>query len=330
MNSACFKTINLVRDALSRMQGPSSVPRIAPLTALMTTFTTTAKKMAKAREHGFTNAAQRQKRSIESLLGALENELVYARRCVTPQPPPVPSYATLMDDLDQIEEEFGEWMLNRTSKCLAVHTDDIELEGVYLGPFEIQLKLAELECCDPRTSFKILALDPRPAGTDSAVTHPHVSGGRLCCGEAVNAINEALRQGRLCDFFLIVRSVLTTYNPDSPYVSLDEWHGIPCYECGEHMSEDDRCYCESCGYDYCECCASYCRGCEESRCNSCLTSCAGCDVWFCSSCLTTCEECDAKCCSGCLEDGLCAQCAEEKERQEEEASNEEEELALCV
>lgn len=331
MNSTCFKIANLVRDALFRMQRTSSVPHIGPLTDLMATFTTTARKMRKAHDHGFLNAAQRQKQNLEGMLSALEVELLSARRLLTVSVPAVSNYATILDDLNQIEEEFGTWTLERKSRSLAVHTGDIELEGVYLGPFEIQLKLAELEYCDPHTSFTILALDPHPAGTDSGVTHPHVNSGRLCAGEAVNAISEALRQGRLCDFFMIVRSVLTTYNPDSPYVKLDEWYGTACYECGDRTDEDHRYYCEACGYDYCDYCSSYCRGCEESRCNGCLTSCSDCDDSFCSSCLKACEECDAKCCSDCLEDGLCAECTKEREPQEEGARNEEEtQLALCV
>ncbi len=331
MNPACFKIANLVRDALFRMQKTSLAPRIEPLTDLMATFTVTARKMRKACDHGFLNAAQRQRQNLEAMLSALEIELLSARRLLAVAAPPVPSYATILDDLNQIEEEFGSWTLDLRGKCLAVHTQEIELEGVYLGPFEIQLKLEELEYCDPRTSFTILALDPHPAGTDSGVTHPHVSSGRLCPGDAVNAIGEALRQGRLCDFFMVVRSVLTTYNPDSPYVKLDEWHGVACYECGDSTDEDHRYYCEACGYDYCDYCSSYCRGCEESRCNGCLTSCSDCGDSFCSSCLKACEECDAKCCSDCLEDGLCAECMKEKERQKEEARDEEEaELALCV
>ncbi len=41
----------------------------------------------------------------------------------------------------------------------------------------------------------------------------------------------ALTEGRLLDFFMIVRQVLQTYSPDSPYVSLDDWYGRQCSDC---------------------------------------------------------------------------------------------------
>ncbi len=41
-------------------------------------------------------------------------------------------------------------------------------------------------------------------------------------------IRTALEQGRLCDFFSLVRSILNTYSPDSPYVSLYDWCGVAC------------------------------------------------------------------------------------------------------
>ena len=71
----------------------------------------------------------------------------------------------------------------------------------------------------------------------------------------------ALAGGRICDFFLLVRSVLTCYNPDSAYVSLDNWHGVSCYECGYTTCPDDLSYCTTCDRDFCSDCASYCRRC---------------------------------------------------------------------
>ena len=73
------------------------------------------------------------------------------------------------------------------------------------------------------------------------------------------ALQAALEVGRLCDFFLMVRQVLRTYNPDSPYVSLDNWEGKQCSDCGDFINEDCRCYCELCDRTYCEQCMSVCR-----------------------------------------------------------------------
>ncbi len=100
---------------------------------------------------------------------------------------------------------------------------------VYLGEFEIQLQLAgQGESHDHEELYRIVAVDPHPATSDESVTHPHVRDECLCAGEAGAAICSALTSGRICDFFLLVRSVLKEYNPKSPFVPLDKWNGICC------------------------------------------------------------------------------------------------------
>ena len=46
---------------------------------------------------------------------------------------------------------------------------------------------------------------------------------RLCEGDGRSAIRQALAQGRLLDFFMLVAGGLRTYNAESPFVALEIW-----------------------------------------------------------------------------------------------------------
>ena len=99
-------------------------------------------------------------------------------------------------------------------------TDPITLEGVYLGPFSIRLNVDLLEAGRTDASaFQAVALDPHPASSSDTTTHPHVRDDYLCAGEASEPISAALREGRVADAFLLVRSVLTNYNRSSPFIA---------------------------------------------------------------------------------------------------------------
>ena len=57
----------------------------------------------------------------------------------------------------------------------------------------------------------MIALDPSPAASNSETTHPHVQTNQLCEGDGRSAIRHAMREGRLLDFFVLVRQILQTY-----------------------------------------------------------------------------------------------------------------------
>ncbi|MCP4259366.1 MAG: hypothetical protein GY774_17925 [Planctomycetes bacterium] len=160
--------------------------------------------------------------------------------------------------------------------------------------------------------YCVVALDPHPAATDEDVTHPHVSDRKLCEGDGAVTIRLALEQSRLFDFFSMIRSILSTYNPDSPYVSLDDWHGEPCYDCGYVMSRDDIYYCSYCDHDFCSECSTYCRCCDEGCCVGCAEQCPYCEDHVCMNCMRECVECNSLYCSSCLEENVCPNCKEEE------------------
>ena len=140
-------------------------------------------------------------------------------------------------------------------------------------------------------------------------------------GDAGAAISAALAAGRICDLFLLVRSVLMHYNPHSPFVSLDNWHGIACHECGYITSGDDVFWCAACEHDFCGDCSSYCRRCDESTCINCLENCPACDEPVCPSCMTRCPDCEEPICKTCLEEQQCPCIEENEENQDEQAEN---------
>lgn len=257
-------------------------------------------------------------RLLPDLIGEIESLQQLDKR----RPVAVPSLRELVAEIQQIQQEFDSYDYNRKTRVLSVTTDPIELEGIALGPFRINLHLASLASLANRDVYDIEALEPNPAATDSGITHPHVSHGRLCEGDASAPIRSALQEGRICEFLLLVRSVLQTYNGHSPYVPLNNWESQPCHDCGYHMHDDNRYYCESCENDLCDECISYCRKCDRSICRGCLVECPHCQDLYCERCMDACSECRHACCPSCLADDLCPTCKEEQERNEREQEQE--------
>lgn len=228
----------------------------------------------------------------------------------------MPSVWELLAELQQAEKEFGQVHHNRQEQTLTVSTEPIELEGVYLGEFEIRLLLADSSGDGNRDMYRVVAVDPHPASGNEAVTHPHVSDQRLCPGDAGAAIQSALRSGWICDFFLLVNSVLSQYNSSSAYVELEQWDSVPCYECAHRADSEELCRCWVCENDFCDDCISYCRRCDASFCSGCLEECSVCEDPVCPDCLTDCPECRRRLCQTCLDEKQCP-CIQEKETEDE-------------
>jgi len=231
----------------------------------------------------------------------------------------VPSLRDIYEELRQAEEEFGDLKYNEETHDIAVVTDAIELEGVFLGDFEIQLHVASISEARLQTLLGVVALDPHPAASNNRVTHPHVNDEQLCAGDGRAAIQAALLGGRICDFFTLVRSVLTNYNQDSPFIPLSDWDGIICSDCGYTMPDDDVHGCFVCGRQFCDDCIDYCRRCDENVCRGCTEDCPACEETFCPDCMTECPKCHRRICRTCLEENQCLCVEENKETNDEPA-----------
>ena len=236
-------------------------------------------------------------------------------------------FSDIFAELSQIDDELGEYQFDMKEKTISVITEPITLDEIAFGPFEIKLFIDQINKLYTDSPYRVIALEPNPAGTDSCVTHPHVSNERLCEGDGHVSIRRSLEQGRLCDFFTMAVNILQTYNPDSPYVSLDDWEGISCYDCGCTVAGDDCYYCEYCERDYCSQCSSYCQMCDTTICLGCAYGCPSCSEPVCKNCTAECGDCEETFCNDCLtEQGLCQNCEEnrkenENEEQESEQKN---------
>ena len=234
----------------------------------------------------------------------------------------------VLRELTALANEFQEVDYDKDRHVLSVFTDDIELEDVFLGSFEIKLNFSYL---GESLSYEVVAVDPHPAASSDSVTHPHVNGDILCEGEGDQAIKDALNAGRLFDFFVIVRQILMTYNAHSAYVSLDDWCGITCDDCDAMVNESDASRCSSCDGCTCQECNWCCSGCDENFCSDCSEACSACGDRSCTRCLTCCESCSESFCKNCLTEGECDDCIQERTSEEEaEDASADPVHAVCV
>ena len=277
-----------------------------------------SRKMGISITRGWFSAADRCCSRTTRLLTDISYSLSQVKQFAESPQMKTPTLSLLVAELDQVQDEFGSVDFDKGEDAICIVTDPITLDGTPLGPFKIQLGLNKLGELYKARPYNVIALNPNPASTDENVTHPHVSGEKLCEGDGAAAIMASLEQGRLADFFAMIRSILNTYNPDSPYVALHDWDGVPCYDCGYTVTSEDTYFCEYCDHDYCHECSTYCRQCEETVCLGCAGQCPHCEEPRCKDCIKRCTKCEELCCEDCLEKGICPTCKEEMENNNEE------------
>ena len=280
--------------------------------------TTETRRIQKALDRRWLAAAGKSKIRLERALNDLPFLISNAKQFMGRHTGKTPTFRDLMAEFSQLNDEFGGVAFDLDNKSISITTKSIDLEDTYLGEFKIDLHVDKLTECHRMSPYYVIALDPHLAATSSDVTHPHVSNDILCEGDGHTAICTALEQGRLCDFFTMVESILNTYNPDSPYVPMSDWEGRPCYDCGYVCDNENSYYCTSCDNDFCESCSSYCRMCEETVCLGCVGTCECCEGFICKHCSQQCSECESYCCDRCIENGICNPCQEERNNNEEE------------
>ena len=299
--------LRMAQQIQRRLQGQTAdshcpfVSRAASLLEIAQSLQATWRRFSIARQRGWQAAGQLSLKELFQqgwqlhgpLTALLNQEGVFTR----PQPTTLLSLREIYDDLRQLAEEFepesAEFKPSsrESGPKITVRTSSIELDDVDLGPFAIELAVHRLHPGSDAGCFHIRALEPNPAASDSNVTHPHVSSGLLCAGDAAAPISQALRQGRISDAFLLVRSVLQTYNPQSPYVSLEDWHGISCPECGESAGSNGMISCDVCGHELCEHCMGTCALCDKSVCDGCRERDSVSRLSCCPTCRSECKRC---------------------------------------
>jgi hypothetical protein len=250
------------------------------------------------------------KAAAESLLSDLEySAAALCRRLESfqKQLPKMPtqsqnaSVGEIMADIAALTKEFEKLEIDLKETTLSVVTPDIWLEDMYLGSFQIVLDWSEI---GRGPCYTVVAKEPQPASSNDEVTHPHVSGNTLCEGDGSLAIRSALKQGRLLDFFTLVKQVLETYNSDSAYVSLSRWNGgEDCGDCGDSMTADESWCCEHCSTSICDDCRKNCNECDVNLCSGCCWPCHECEENFCRRCLVFRPGTQILICKQCLKKG---------------------------
>lgn len=314
-----FKMAHIIHSNLvewTRAVELARFERFSPYVALSQRLSSLVRQHKKAMDHSWFLAANRTNRQIVRALHDLNHAMQDLGQINLKAPVP-PASSVILADLRELEREWGPVEFNAKDQTLSVMTEAIELKGICLGRFSIELALSQLKALHRLTPYRCLAQEPNPAGTDETVTHPHVSNDDLCEGDGKVPIRRALEQGRLCDFFTLITHILTTYNADSPYVSLDDWEGTPCYDCGATVTPQDCYMCHECDLDFCDECSGCCNICDMTCCLHCGGICHGCDQFVCRSCVDQCKACHLHFCIDCLTDGLCETCIERKEQDHE-------------
>lgn len=316
---------NRVQDALTKLKHHRYLELMRQLISFSGQFqelTAESRKMGASLANGWLSAAESCCKSVSRLLNDIPYSVSRIKELIETPDKEKPKLSVLVDELNQLQEEFGSLELENAQNTISVITEPITLEDVHLGSFRIQLELNKLSELYQSSPYYVVALNPNPAATDETVTHPHVTNEKLCEGDAALAIRKALEQGRLCDFFTIVRSILNTYSPDSPYVPLHDWDGVSCYECGYVTDSENSYYCSFCDNSFCEECCSCCHICYETICNGCSQLCESCEESTCPNCINECAGCGLLFCNSCLEEELCSTCRQERKAEDERKDRE--------
>lgn len=285
----------------------------------MQEIATVSRKMMLALGNEWLAATERCCLNVDRLLDNMPYSISRIRQFTDAQGKEVPNLSTLIQELGQVEQEFGSIEIDAEKGTVSATTEPITLDDIYLGPFSIQLEVAQIDELYHASPYRVVALEPNPATSDEGVTHPHITSEKLCEGDGCAAVVAALEEGRFSDFFCLVRSILNTYNPDSPYVSLSDWFGEPCYDCGYTVSGDSSYFCSFCEHTFCEECVTSCRSCDETICVGCAVKCQCCEDPVCPKCARIrCSECENVCCESCIEEGLCPDCLNERNTEDDQ------------
>ena len=145
--------------------------------------------------------ARRMVRELETYLQALP-ALLPAERIAKP--------SDIAADLLALAGEFDEVQIDLSERQVTVLTPSITLEELELGPFRIELHWERIGI---QRAYDLAAEEPYYPNGDEETTHPHVRGKTLCEGDGAKPIKAALSEGRLLDFFLLVRQILRNLQP---------------------------------------------------------------------------------------------------------------------
>ena len=198
-------------------------------------------------------------------------------------------------DLEKLAID-GAIFFNRAEKEMIFVSDNIILEEVEFGQFEIRIPI-DLNM----HHLRVVAITPNICLGSTNITHPHVLGDNLCLGAGQRALSLAFQEGRIIDIIEMINSILSCYNSSDAHQMIQTWKGtVLCRDCGDDTLEEEIIGCDGCHSIFCDGCISTCGGCEKRHCASCSYSCCGCDTSLCSACVNVCHKCRKYFCPKCV------------------------------
>ena len=91
--------------------------------------------------------------------------------------------------------------------------------------------------------------------------HPHVGEeGMICLGDGAASAQLLWEKKEIVSLVLLIIDILSNYNPDSPYIAIQDWHvnGTSCANCNTTVDEDDCYYVDGeAGCNECACWSEY-------------------------------------------------------------------------
>jgi len=132
-----------------------------------------SRKMGISVTRSWFSAADRCCSQTTRLLGDISYSISQVKQFTEGPQEKTPKLSLLVDELYQLQEEFGSIDFDKGKDSICIITDPITLDGVPLGPFKIQLGLDKLGELYNDRPYRVITLNPNPASTDNSVTHPH-------------------------------------------------------------------------------------------------------------------------------------------------------------
>ena len=138
------------------------------------------KGMKKAIDRNWDRATSKLAAKAQRVIRDTPHMLSELKRAIDITQTSVPPARQIYEELKQIQQEFCKLEYYPEDEVISVFTEPIELEGIFLGEFEIRLQLPGLAKMQDGNYFRVAAFDPHPAACNYEVTHPHVSQEYLC------------------------------------------------------------------------------------------------------------------------------------------------------
>ncbi len=162
------------------------------------------------------------------------------------------TFMALVRNLIDLSERVPTLVFNRKTGTLWVHTMPVNLNGIFLGSFQLVLAVGRRNFLDQAE----LPLSVRMLGYPGSKyqQHPHVRNDRLDFGDQTGQARAALYAGRLLEFFTLTSKILEKYQPWRAYTRLESQGNQDersCYECGDDRHENAGINCVSQGSVFC-------------------------------------------------------------------------------